>query len=1709
MAFNKKKAYNDNYNAIKELFTTALNKELPDKEIISKYVGYGGLKEILLDPNDLSSWTKTDLTYKDDVTKLHHLIKDTFKTNPSRAENAINSLKNSVLTSFYTDNKLIDSYLSPLINVVGNKANILDPSCGTGNYITSLKKHFPDATISGVEKEGLAYYIASKIHNDINGEIIHKPLQETHQELNKGTFDLITSNIPFGSTKIYDPVFYRSEDKAVKESLNKIHDYFFTKGLDLLKPGGTLAYITSTGIMDSKKINQREYLMQNAEIINCFRLPRETFKDNAGTEVNSDIIILKKRNQKITDPSLLNDDEISFIQNGNIGNVEINGYYAKYPEKILGTFEKGYLHNREVDMVTIKNSNYKNMSDVISFVEKELIEETKHYQIEKDLTNEPDQLNLFSSTNQLDLFAPSEPKKYDNIILQSNDVEHLPLFTLYAQDNVIGRIDTKEGNYILIPEDVSTEYNKVIALNNIQKAYYLLDKNIGDKNINRSALNAAYDHFVEKYNYINHKNNKAFINLFDDVSKLKGLELEYENKYIKSGIFEEDTVKEIIKASEIGKASTLEDAITLSFSSYNKIDIDFIAQNQNLTSKEVIEKGLNQNLLFPQPDFTDFNFILPKENDYRQLNSNWNFVDKNEFYSGPIKFKREWLENHAPVNEIYGNYENIHFKHYESLKDVEPEIIPISLLDVKLGESWVEPSIYKDFAEHLFEVNNVNVDFNESLGKWKVKSNTYSPVCSQYFNIYAKNNRTYNGEKLLEYALEGNEPIIKYSIKGPDNSKIYKVDHDSILKVRTKVEEINNRFSSWLESKPELGNYLENKYYNLYNRDKLKIYDGKGFQVNGLQNFELRPHQKNAAFQIMQNNGGICDHKVGAGKSLVMAVSAMKLKELGICNKPMIAAKNANYQELYKDFKKAFPEAKVLCPKKSEFTKKNREVYFQKIANNNWDCVILSHDQFKMIEQSPDIQSEIIKSELDNLEKDLNVLTYETGRSASKRELKGLETRKENLQAKLAQLADIKKDKVVSFDKMGIDHLMIDESQVFKNLAFTTRHQRVAGLGNPLGSQISFQLLIACRTLQDKHGGDKGISFYSGTTISNSLVELYSLFKYLSPNKMQELNIKSFDQWARTFAELSTDTEITITNEIKINKRFRAFNKVPELSKMYASISNVVNDNNLQLDKPELVTENVTIKPTEQQLAFTKELVEAVKSENFSKLGKSYSQDQLNAKMLIATNLAEKASLDLRLIDPDNYDEYSGGKISPVAEKINQEYYASNHFKGTQIVFCDKGVPYTKTSEESISVYHELKKHLIENYNIPENEIAFAHDYNTNKKKSELYKNVNSGDIRVVIGSTGKLGVGVNMQERVVAMHHMDLPWKPDDLEQRCGRGARQGNIGAKEFNDNKVKNYIYCTERSLDAYKYYLLDLKERFINQIKDSTVTARRIDEGDMDEGSMSKSAIIAELTGQKEVMELSKNKAVLDEVRRLYSNELQQKVKGENTITESERKIKITNQALENLKAELPEVKKLCKVNKDDKPIIDINIMGKNYKDQKASGEALINITDKLSNDNAFIGTKEIGSCGNFKIYMNKYRNSSEFENDTLIDFYNDYDVTIKKENSSMIYKSSSGKISNVPGVAGRYVFDSLNTCERKINNLEQHLKDYHSKIEVSKRLIEKANPEKYKDQIDALTKKNNELLKTIQEQENSDLKENQDNSIVKEPSNKYQNKGLSM
>lgn len=1581
MSYNIQQKLSDNIEAIRIAVTMRPSDVLTETQLIQleQYSGFGGIKAILFPNAPITDWeklnaSKEDLKLYPAIMGLHEFLQTNFSE--KNYKQVIDSLKNSVLSSFYTPEIVPQVLFSTLQEHDIHPHHIYEPSAGAGVFVSEAIRHFKNIeSVTAVEKDILAGRVLTALYSSmpLPLSIQIKGFEETpHEE--DGKYDLITSNIPFGNFSVFDP----GMDHALT---SRIHNYFFAKGLDKIKEGGILAFITTDAFLNTPaNRSAREYLLKRSDFISLNVMPDNLMKDTGNTEAPNHLLIVQKNTgkQKLSDTEdlLLGTEE---LQN-EFGKYHLNQYIYNHPEIILGNeikpgqnqygkatqtiWQKGDINMIAPGLAGTIGKGIERRFNLLSFRNEQTTQKQTEESLPKlTLLTVPEQPAGTSSV-QLGLFdsIPAEDMNRASVYISNNDIsqvnkksarlvasirttdhpahETIALITarslsnnrylykicsnaleidppnvwlsagllqdelatlsvelqkyaheytytgdegleaafslkkaeaeqiqelkpfyrdgvLVIHNEKVGElsfVNQSEGSASFTALTSQSHYSFYELYIGIRDHYLELSENESSQPKAfpelRDNLNDIYKKFTARFGTLNNGSNRKLV-LTDKAFGfviLSSVERKEQGQYLPADILE----RPLFQKQEFFSTDDPFEALARSLNDKGSVDVEFIASMIGKSEQETVFT-LGSHI-----------YLHPETNDYQTAD---------QFLSGNVVGKLLIAKA-----ELEKQPENIQYqKSVEALEKVQPERIPFELLDFNLGERWIPTDYYNRFASHLFELP-ATVHYFSSVDAFKVETEGDNVKTTQEYAVEPKSERTVYGQTLLQHALENTTPFFTYEITRGDKT-IRLPDNEAIQLAHQKIESIRSRFVDWLQAlEPFEKKQVENLYNDTFNCYVLREYDGSHLQFPGLDKKglgieDLYSSQKNAAWRIIQNRGALIDHEVGLGKTLTLIIAAHEMKRLGLISKPMVIALKANVDQVAATYRLAYPGKKLLAPGKDDFTPAKRKRLLHEIKNNDWDCVILTHDQFGRIPQSPEIQQQIFQNELDNLERDLKTVN-DLGGSISRKMLKGLEVRKTNLEGKLKAIEyaiENRKDDGLNFRELGVDHLFIDESHKFKNLTFTTRHDRVAGLGNMQGSQKALNMLFAIRELQNRFNSDLCVTFLSGTPISNSLTEMYLLFKYLRPNEMARQQIENFDAWAAVFAKKSVDFEFSVTNEIKAKERFRHFIKVPELALFYNEITDYKTAKHIALAKPTLEEVLVNITPTPDQQQFIKNLMAFAKTGDATLIGRRPLTDEEDkGRMLIATNYAKKMSADMRLINPA-YEDHPDNKVNICARKVAEIYRETAEHRGTQIIFSDIGTP----KDNEFNIYDALKDRLVETFEIPAHHISFIHDW-SDAKKPELFRKMNAGDIRILIGSTEKAGTGLNVQQRVVAMHHMDIPWKPSELEQRNGRGSRQGNLTARDHYDNKVRNFIYAVEQSLDNYKFNLLKNKQTFISQMKNAELNVRTIDEGAIDEQSgMNFSEYIAILSGDTSLLEktkLEKKVAVLEGLRTAHYREV---------------------------------------------------------------------------------------------------------------------------------------------------------------------------------------------------------------------------------------------
>ena len=1428
-----------------ETLTEVLFGDKPATEeqrvIMSRFRGWGQV--------DLGKYYDIDHILRNTYsnTPINRLAKVIQKLDPQGEKKLFDAIKRASLSSYYTPTPIARA-MNTFLGLAGYKGGaLLDPSMGNGMYEGTLPKSIQERTaITGVELDWISGQLSRMLYPDAN--IMIGRFEQSG--IAPGSFDVVTSNVPFGDIVVNDPTWKNDATPLKRSAQNRIHNYYAVKMLEAARPGGLVAMLTTSAVMDTpSNQNIRAHIAAQGELLGAIRLPDNTFQ---GTGVVTDILFIRKwrddqdRTQTREDASYM-ELENAFLSHyeatapnkldGKEEKVKLNGYFEKNPSNLIGEMQAGNQYGkRDAFGLTSKLS----VEEIASEIEKA---------VKRIVGTRRGSLYNPSRTIRESQQAIREAYKGDgdwvsngNLVIQNGKVG-----VLTAQSNDYGETTrTFEGT--LKHDKMLPKIKSMIGLRTAMKKL-IAGQIEGDKEATlkalRGELQEAYDTFVGKYGRLQDKNN-AFI--LDDIDgyTLQALETWKSGKFVGlSDIFTKNSIKPALKLD--GK-KTPQEAVALSLAEYGYLRPDYMA------------KALGEDWAEQCGDFV---FLKPNSVD--------DYVTRDEYLSGDVVTKLEEARAAAEKDESF-------IRNVKALEEVQPNRIPFDDIAIHLGARWIPENVLNDFVNDIFGIRAVRSNRN---GHWDPEKKEYVynqksgvryiPETDSFeINIEKKElggaasdweTPKKSAKEILQAALEDKTLLIKYKDKEGNEH----IDEEQTELANQKISDLRERFESWLPSDPERVDMLEQAYNDRFNRTVIRHFDGSHLVVPGLMGKELRPHQKDAVWMLINNRGGIVDHIVGAGKTLVMQSAIMEMRRMGIAKKPMIVALKSTVSQIAREFKESFPSARVLAPNDNDFKKENRKKFIANISLNDYDCVILSHEQYCMLPHTEEAERAVIDEQIWQLD---NMIEYLYGTNDSsqmtKKQIKALEKRRENLKARLEKRLDRNVDREFCFENLGIDYMFVDESHQFKSLPYVTSYRKVAGLGDAQGSSRAVALLTGIRHLQRMHQGDKGTIFLSGTTITNSLVEIYNLLNYLRPRKLEELGMPTFDAWASTFAVHSAELEAGVTGTFAMKDRFRSFDNVPELSQLYAEIADVRNDTNLKLPKPGVDGRTVIVPASDSMHEINAEIVNMLENKDGGYFGIRPKDPQKFPWGLRASSLSANAAVTPRLIFPDADDD--GGKVHAVCENVKKSYDEMSEHKGVQLIFCELGVP---GKGKEYDAYTDMIGRLVNDYGIPKEEIAYIQQAPTEEKRKALFQRVRDGKVRILIGGTKNMGTGVNVQDRITDMHMLTVPWTPAALEQCIGRGSRQGNLVARDFMDNKVRVHYYATEGSLDLYKYQLLDAKGKMFTQFKMGTVNGgRSFDEGSADEdGNIDPAEMVAILSGNPVIFERAKQEKIVKKLRAL--------------------------------------------------------------------------------------------------------------------------------------------------------------------------------------------------------------------------------------------------
>ena len=1421
----------------------------PEEQIIlSKYVGWGGLSEAFDENN--SAWATEYLELSSVLTPEEYA-----------------SARESTLTAFYTPPEVITAIYKAMEQMGFKEGNLLEPSCGIGNFIGMLPDAMQDSKIYGVELDTISAGIAQQLYQKTT--IAAQGFEETN--LPDSFFDGVVGNVPFGDFKV--------SDKRYDKHKFLIHDYFFAKSLDKLRPGGVMALVTSKGTMDKETLAVRKYIAQRAELLGAIRLPNNTFKGNAGTEVVSDILILQKRDRLIDiEPDWVHLDT---DENG----IKMNSYFVQHPEMILGEMKMvSGRFGMEATCVPYENADLAaQLDEAVANIHGEITE----YEAEEELEEE------------------------------DNSIPADPTVRNFSYTVVDDKIYYRENSRMTPVEVSATAENRIkgmIAIrNSVRTLIELQTEDYPDSEIKaeQERLNRLYDTFSGKYGLINSRANTSAFSQDSSFSLLSALEIIGEDGELerKADMFSKRTIKPHTPVTSVDTAS---EALAVSLGEKATIDMDYMMELSGKSENEIFEdlKGV----IFLNPLYEYGNSYEPK------------YLMADEYLSGNVREKLKIAKNSA---ELYPEDYKVNV---EALQKVQPKDLTASEISVRLGATWLPPDDVQEFIFHLLETPryaqwNIKVHFSPFTSEWNIEGKSYDKGNVRAYNTYGTSR--INAYKIIEETLNLKDVRIFDYIEDDEGKKKAVLNKKETAIAQSKQEMIKQEFQDWIWSDPERRERLCKSYNEKFNSVRPREYDGSHIIFNGMNpEIELREHQKNAVAHILYGGNTLLAHAVGAGKTFEMVAAAQESKRLGLCNKSLFVVPNHLTEQWAAEYLQLYPAANILVATKKDFETKNRKKFCGRIATGDYDAVIIGHSQFEKIPMSIERQRAILEQQLEEITGGIAELKRNRGENFS---IKQLEKSKKSIRQKLDKLNDqTKKDDVVTFEELGVDRLFVDESHYYKNLYLYTKMRNVGGIAQT-EAQKSSDLFMKCRYLDEITGG-RGTVFATGTPISNSMVELYTIQRYLQYSTLVKNGLQHFDAWASTFGETITAVELTPEGTgYRAKTRFAKFYNLPELMAMFKEIADIKTADMLNLPVPEAKYHNIAVKPSEMQKEMVASLAE--RAEQVRGGGVDSSVDN----MLKITNDGRKLALDQRMLN-DMLPDFEGSKINACVDNIYRIWEENADKKSAQLVFCDLSTP---KNDGTFSVYNDIRKKLIER-GIPESEVKFIHEADTDMKKKELFQKTRKGEVRVLLGSTQKMGAGTNVQDKLIALHDVDCPWRPSDLEQRSGRIVRQGN------ENPQVDIYRYVTEQTFDAYLYQLVEGKQKFASQIMTSKSPVRSAE--DIDETALSYAEIKMLATGNPYIKEKMDLDIQVQKLKMLKSNFLSEKYGLEDKV------IKFYPQQIAYLKSRVEGLTKDVETAKlhpkpiDEQPL-GMTVSGVSYSEKAEAGQAIINACKSMNSPDA--------------------------------------------------------------------------------------------------------------------------------------------------------------
>ncbi len=1456
----KKERFRRNMEAIKVLKECEADNRFatPDEQsVLSKYVGWGGIPEAFDENN--SSWANE---YNELVEVL----------SPDEYAHA----RESTLTAFFTPPEVINAIYKVMAKLGFKQGNILEPSCGVGNFIGMKPKSMADSKVYGIELDSVSAAIAQQLYQ--TASIVNNGYEKV--DLPDNFYDLVTTNVPFGDFKV--------SDKKYDKHNPLIHDYFFMKSLDKVRTGGIMILITSKGTMDKENSNIRRYIAQRADLLGAIRLPNDTFKGNAGTEVVSDILVLQKRDRML-------DIEPDWVQLDNTEDgIRMNKYFVDNPDMVLGNME-------------IVSGRFGLESTCIPYEDRSL-EELLDVAV-KSIQGHITELQIGDEFEE-DLSIPALP-----------DVRN------FSYTVVDGKIYFRENSRMMSIDVSATAENRIKGMISIRdstrKLIELQTDDYPEEDIlaEQKNLNELYDKFTAKYGLINSRANKSAFGEDASYHLISALEILGENSTLerKADMFTKRTIKPHIPVTEVDTSS---EALAVSMGERAKIDIEYMSSLCHKREKEIYDEL--QGVIFLNPEYNADNPTAEK------------YLMADEYLSGNVRAKLRFAKAIAKTQPEYQI-------NVESLKKVQPKDLTASEIDVRLGATWLPVDVVEDFMYELLETPyycklNTKVNFSPFSSEWNITNKSGDRGNVKANSTYGTNR--INAYQIIEQTLNLKDVRIFDYVIDDDGKKKPVLNKKETAIAMEKQDAIKQAFKDWIWNDPERRNRLCGMYNEKFNSIRPREYDGSHLIFPNMNpEITLRPHQLNAVAHSLYGGNTLLAHAVGAGKTYEMIAIAEESIRLGLSSKCMIVVPNHLTEQWGADILTLYPNAKVLVATKKDFEKKNRKRFLSRIATGDYDLIVIGHSQFEKVPMSIERQQAILQRQLDEIIEGISELKYQRGQNFT---VKQLEKAKKSIQAKLDKLNDqSRKDDIVAFEELGVDRLFIDEAHYFKNLFLYTKMRNVGGIAQT-EAQKSSDLFMKTQYLDEITGG-RGVVFATGTPISNSMVELYTMQRYLQYNTLRRHDLQHFDAWASTFGETITAIELTPEGSgYRPKTRFAKFYNLPELMSMFKEVADIQTADMLKLPVPEAEYKNVAVKPSDIQSEMVKSLSE--RAEKVRNGGVDSSQDN----MLLITNDGRKLALDQRMIDP-LLPDFEGSKVNALVDNVYRIWNETTPNKSAQLIFCDLSTP---KSSNDFSVYNDIRDKLIKK-GIPPDEVQFIHDANTETKKAELFKKVRSGEVRVLMGSTQKMGAGTNVQNKLIAMHDLDCPWRPADLEQRAGRIIRQGN------ENSKVEIYRYVTEQTFDAYLYQLVEGKQKFASQIMSSKSPVRSAE--DIDETALSYAEIKMLATGNPYIKEKMDLDIQVQKLRMLKSNFLSERYSLEDKVLKDfPRDIARYTSRIDGF------IKDIATAKQDPKSIADtfvgMIVNGVKYDEKADAGQAIIDVCKTLPDSNTY----HLGEYRGFKM-----------------------------------------------------------------------------------------------------------------------------------------------